>query len=180
MLPGADGVELMQTILPKHDVPVIFLSAYGQEDVVTRAFNMGAIDYVVKPFAPTELAARIRSVLRRTSKPEPFEPYVAGDLVVDYGLRQASLAGQRLALAPIEYRLLVELAANDGRVLSYGQLLEQVWGADPEADPRPVRTVVKNIRRKLGESSRNPRYIFTEPRVGYRMVRPDSRNRNGD
>ncbi len=173
MLPGADGIELMQGILQTHDVPVIFLSAYGQEEVVARAFDMGAVDYVVKPFAPTELAARIRSALRRTSRPEPVEPYVAGELVVDYHLRRATLAGQRIALTPTEYRLLVELASSGGRVLTYGHLLEQVWGADPEADPRLVRTVVKNIRRKLGEGASNPRYIFTQPRVGYRMARPE-------
>ncbi len=180
MLPGADGIELMRSILQTHDVPVIFLSAYGQEEVVTRAFDMGAIDYMVKPFAPTELAARIRSALRRTSRPEPVEPYVAGDLVIDYDLRQASLAGQRLAFTPTEYRLLAELSASGGRVLSYGHLLEQVWGADPEADPRPVRTVVKNLRRKLGEGSSSPRYIFTEPRVGYRMARSASRSHGCD
>ena len=180
MLPGVDGVELMQSILETYDVPVIFLSAYGQEEVVARAFDMGAIDYMVKPFAPTELAARIRSALRRRTRPDPVEPYVAGDLVIDYDLREASLAGQRLALTPTEYRLLVELAASGGRALTYEYLLEQVWRADPEADPRPVRTVIKNIRRKLGKGSSNPRYIFTEPRVGYRMARPDSSNRKGD
>ena len=169
MLPGCDGIALMQDILESFDVPVIFLSAYGREEVIAKAFEMGAVDYVVKPFAPTELAARIQSALRRQARVEPPEPYVLGDLVVDHGQRNATLAGRRLRLTPTEHRLLAELAQNRGRVLTHGQLLERVWGFGADGDVRPVRTVVKNLRRKLGEDSNHPRYIFTEPRVGYRI-----------
>lgn len=112
MLPGADGVELMQAILGIANVPVIFVSAYGREDLVARAFDMGAVDYVVKPFSPTELAARIRSVLRRRETPEPSEPYVLGELVVDYARRRVTLAGRPVHLVDMECRLLAELAAN--------------------------------------------------------------------
>ena len=112
MLPGAAGVELMQAILGIANVPVIFVSAYGREDLVARALDMGAVDYVVKPFSPTELAARIRSVLHRRETPEPSEPYVLGELVVDYARRRVPLAGRPVHLVAMECRLLAELAAN--------------------------------------------------------------------
>ena len=121
VLPGIDGVELMQGLRGIASVPVIFLSAYGQEDLIARAFDMGAADYVVKPFAPTELAARIRAALRRGASPEPLEPYVLGDLAVNYAERLVTLAGSPVTLTAIEYRTLAELAANAGRVLTYAQ-----------------------------------------------------------
>ena len=170
VLPGTDGVELMQGLRGIASVPVIFLSAYGQEDLIARAFDMGAADYVVKPFAPTELAARIRAALRRGAAPEPLEPCVLGDLVVNYAERLVTLAGSPVTLTAIEYRTLAELAANAGRVLTYEHLLRQVWGMEPEGDVRPMRTVISSLRRKLGDDADNPAYIFTEPRVGYRLA----------
>ena len=127
MLPGADGIELMQSILAISDVPVIFLSAYGREELIARAFDMGAVDYVVKPFSPTELSARIRAALRRRAAPEFSEPYLLGDLAVDYHRRRVTLAGQPVPLAALEYRMLAELSASAGRVLTYQRLLERLW-----------------------------------------------------
>ena len=170
VLPGIDGVELMQGLRGIASVPVIFLSAYGQEDLIARAFDLGAADYVVKPFAPTELAARIRAALRRGAAPEPLEPCVLGDLVVNYAERGVTLAGWPVQLTAIEYRTLAELAANAGRVLTYEHLLRQVWGMEPEGDVRPMRTVISSLRRKLGDNADSPAYIFTEPRVGYRLA----------
>ena len=167
MLPDADGVELMQAILKMADVPVIFISAYGREDLIARAFDHGAVDYVVKPFSPTELAARIRAALRRREVSEPLEPYVYGDLAVDFARRRATLGGQPVPLVALEYRLLAELAANAGRVLSYEQLLERVWGRRGGGDLRPMRAVVSKLRRRLGDDADRPAYVFTEPRVGY-------------
>ena len=169
VLPGSDGIELMQAIREIADVPVIFLSAYGQDEVVARAFDLGAADYVVKPFSPTELAARIRAALRKRAASEPSEPYVLGDLVVDYAERRVTLAGRPLPLIAMEYRLLAELSANAGRLLTYEHLLERVWGEKSSGDVRPMRTIVSKLRRKLGDDADNPTYIFTEPRVGYRM-----------
>ena len=169
MLPDTDGVELMRDILEIVDVPVIFLSAYGREDHVARAFDMGAADYVVKPFSPTELAARIRAALRRREVSQPLEPYVCGDLVIDYAQRRVTLGGRLVSLASMEYRMLAELAANAGRVLSYDHLLRHVWRRRSDADVRPMRTIVSKLRRKLGDNADNPTYIFTEPRTGYRM-----------
>ncbi len=173
VLPGRDGIELMREIQGAFDVPVIFLSAYAREETIARALEMGAVDYVVKPFAATELTARIGSALRRQAQSAPAEPYVVGDLVVDYARRSATLAGRRIELTPTEYRLLAELASNGGRSVSYAELLQRGWGSEPTADLRPLRTVIKNLRRKLGDVPGGLRYIFNQPRVGYRMAGPE-------
>ncbi len=169
MLPGMDGIELMRHILDLADVPVIFLSAYGREELIAKAFDMGAADYVVKPFSPTELSARIRAALRRRTAAEPSEPYVLGELTVDYAARRVTLAARPLHLTAMEYGLLTELSANAGRVLTYQRLLGRVWGERSDGDVRPMRTIVGKLRRKLGDDIDHPTYIFTEPGVGYRM-----------
>ena len=172
MLPGSDGMELMKDIREVSDVPVIFLSVNGQEEVVARAFDMGAADYVVKPFSATELAARIRAALRKRAAPElaqPSEPYVRGDLTVDYPRRRVTVAGNPVELTDIEYRMLVELSVNAGRALTHERLLQRVWGPDKGEDTGPVRNIVKRLRRKLGEDASNPAFIFAVPRIGYRM-----------
>ena len=171
MLPGTDGIDLMKEILAVADVPIIFLSAYGREELIARAFDTGAADYVVKPFSETELAARIRAALRRRAAAEPSEPYVLGDLTIDYAARRVTLAGEPLHLTATEYGLLAELSANAGRVLTYEHLLQRVWGEKSDGDVRPMRTIVSKLRRKLGEDADHPRYVFTEPRVGFRMPR---------
>ena len=172
VLPGSDGIELMQAIREIADVPVIFLSAYGQDEVVARAFDLGAADYVVKPFSPTELVARIRAALRKRAAPElaqPSQPYVLGELTVDYSQRRVTLAGRPVALTIIEYRMLVELSANAGRPLTHQHLLQRVWGPDQGENTAPVRNIVRRLRRKLGDDAGHPSYIFAEPSVGYRM-----------
>ena len=169
MLPGTDGIELMREMLDVSDVPVIFLSVYGREEVIARAFEMGAADYVVKPFSPTELSARINAALRGRVTAEPSEPYVLGDLTIDYTRRRVALAGRRVQLTPTEYGLLAELSAHAGRVLTHKHLLERVWGEKSDGDVRPMRTIVSKLRRKLGDDAADPTYIFTEPRIGFRM-----------
>ncbi len=174
VLPGTDGVDLMKHIAETRDVPVIFLSAYGQDKLVARAFDMGAADYVVKPFSPTELLARIRAALRRREVPKPSEPYVLGDLIIDYDERRVTLAGRPVELTAKEYGTLAELSTNAGRVLTYETLLRRVWGLDAGADIRPMRTAINSIRRKLGDAAENPTYVFTELRVGYRMPKGET------
>ena len=177
MLPGIDGIELMERVPELAEVPVIFLSAYGRDQIVARALEAGADDYVVKPFSPTELVARIQAVLRRRTAAEwaePSEPYALGELTVNYAERRVSLAGRPVQLTDIEYRLLCELAANAGRVLTHDQLLQRVWGLTNSGGSGPVRTVVKNLRRKLGDDADNPTYIFNEPRVGYRIPKGET------
>ena len=180
MLPGSDGIELMGDILGISNVPVIFLSAYGRDHMIAKAFEMGASDYIVKPFSPTELVARIRAALRKRdgSDPlEPSEPYVWGDLTIDYAERRVTVAGRTLQLTATEYALLFELSVNGGRVLTHDHLLRRVWGPGKMSDVRSLRTHVRRLRRKLGEDGNNPTYIFSEPRVGYRMVRSSETER---
>ena len=177
VLPGTDGVELMQDILRIAEVPVIFLSGYGQDQVIVRAFEMGADDYIVKPFSPTELAARVQAAMRRRTGPArmaPSEPYVRGELTIDYEQRLVSVAGEPVRLTAIEYELLRELSVHAGRVLTHQHLLQRVWGKTEPATPRVIRTHLMRLRRKLGEEGDDPKYIFAEPRVGYRMERPDA------
>ena len=177
MLPGSDGIDLMSKMLRIREAPVIFLSAYGREEIIARALESGAIDYMVKPFSPTELVARVRGGLRRslTSSPdEPPGPFELGDLTLDYARRTVSVAGRPVNLTPTEYGLLYELSVNAGLVLTFDHLLERVWGLGSSADRRNLRTYVKRLRRKLGDNVDSPKYIFPEPRVGYRMGHPET------
>ena len=176
VLPETDGIDLMKDILKAGDVPVIFLSAYGRDELIAKAFDMGAADYVVKPFSSTELIARIRAALRSRVTSEPTEPYVLSDLAIDYSERRVTVAGHPIRLEAMEYRLLVELSSNAGRVLTYEHLLGRVWGEKSDSDLRPMRTIMSKLRRKLGDDADNPTYIFTEPRIGYRMARGQTPN----
>ena len=176
MLPGADGIDLMRDLSAVAAAPVVFLSAYGGDQVIARAFEMGAADYVVKPFSPTELVARVGAALRRSAGPhwtEPAEPYVRGDLTVDYAQRRVTLAGEPVELTAKEYDLLRVLSARAGQVLTHEQVLRQVWGPD-KGDMRALRSVLLRLRRKLGEDGGNPTWIFSVPRVGYRMAEADA------
>ena len=140
-----------------------------------RAFELGAADYVVKPFTPTELVARIKAALRRRASPDrdaPSEPFVLGDLTIDYADRVVTVAGRQVQLSDTEYRMLFELSAAAGRALTHEQLLRMVWGPMYSSDPRLVRQYVKMLRRKLSDDAKSPSYIFTEKRVGYRMAKP--------
>lgn len=171
MLPGIDGIDLMSEFLATHEVPVIFLSAYDQDELIARAFEKGAVDYIVKPFAPTELAARVRAALRKQMiAPTGFE---LGELTIDVNARLVEVGGRMVDLTPIEFGVLVELSSNAGIVLTHDQLLQRVWGPANAGDARPLRTVIKNLRRHLGDQARNAKYIQTVPHVGYRMRRPD-------
>jgi DNA-binding response OmpR family regulator len=172
VLPGTDGIAVMKEIIQNTDVPVIFLSAYGHEDAIARAFEAGAADYVVKPFSPTELAARISAALRKRATAAlatPDEPFVLGDLTINYAPREVTVGGRRVRMTDTEYRLLVELSVNAGNVVSYEDLFMRIWGTWTYDDRRPLRTVVKNVRNKLGEKAKNATYVINEPRVGYRM-----------
>ena len=177
MLPESDGIELMGDIFAISDVPVIFISAYGRDQMIAKAFEMGASDYIVKPFSPTELVARVRAALRRRSGPdrrEQLEPYVLGDLTIDYSERSVSVAGRPVQLTATEYNLLFELSVNAGRVVTHDHILRRVWGPEKSGDIRTLRTHLRRLRRKIGEDGTNPTYIFAEPRVGYRMERDHS------
>ena len=168
MLPGTDGVQLMQTVPELADQPVIFISGYGRDETIASALDAGADDYIVKPFSPTELVARIRAALRRRADPVPM---VLGDLAIDYDRRRVTVAGRAVELTATEYELLRVLSQGAGRVLTHDTLLRRVWNGRT-ANPKIVRAYVKRLRSKLGDDAQRPAYILTEPRVGYRMPGP--------
>ena len=173
VLPGTDGIELMERIREMADVPVVFVSAYGGDETIARALENGAADYLVKPFSPTELIARVRALLRRQAEPEPF---VLNDLAIHYERREVTVAGRRVELTATEYDLLSALSLNAGRVLTHDGLLRRVWHGRDSADARVVRAFVKSLRRKLGDRAKRPAYILTERGIGYRMAGPGRRS----
>ena len=166
ILPDADGIQLMSEVPELSDIPVIFVSAYGRDETIARALEIGAADYIVKPFSPTELIARVRAALRQRAEPEPF---ALGQLEILYDQRRATLAGQPLVLTATEFDLLRSLSVNAGRVTTYEMLLRQVWAGREHANEQLVRTFVKKLRRKLGDPADRPAYILNERGVGYRM-----------
>ena len=166
MLSGTDGIELMERVPELADQPVIFISGYGRDETIARALETGAADYIVKPFSPTELTARVRAALRGRAEPEPF---VTGDLAIHYERRRVTVAGRPVRLTATEYDLLRVLSLNAGRVSTYDTLLRQVWGRREANHTELVRSFVKKLRRRLGDDAANPAYILTERGVGYRM-----------
>ena len=168
VLPGTDGITLMETLPALTGLPVILISAYGRGDTVAKALEAGAADYIVKPFSPAELVARVRLALRKQTGPGR-EPFRLGDLGIDYEKRRVTVAGRPVRLTATEYGLLRALSLNAGGVTTYDTLLRQVWGERAASNAHPVRTAVKKLRRKLGDQARKPTYIFTERGVGYRM-----------
>ena len=176
-LSGSDGFRLMREVLDATTAPVIVLSASNVEQDIAQAFESGADDYIAEPFSPSELVSRIAAALRRRTLPGYSQkrlPYRAGDLTINYAERRVTVAGLPVELTATEYNLLYELSTHAGLVLTHDQLLERVWGPGYDSDSQPVRTYVKNLRRKMGDNANRPKYIFTEPRVGYRMARPAS------
>ena len=169
MLPGTDGIELMETVPELAGLPVIFISGYGRDETIARALAAGAEDYIVKPFSPTELTARIRAVLRRRADPARF---VLGTLAIDYDRRRVTVAGREVELTATEYELLRALSLNAGRVTTSETLLNRVWPGRSNGDTKVVRAFVKQLRRKLGDDAASPAWIFNERGVGYRMPRP--------
>jgi PAS domain S-box-containing protein len=176
-LPGVSGFDLLQHIRELSQVPVIFLTASDSEEDAVQALKAGADDYITKPFSPSELLARIEAVLRRRAAADPSETrrsLVLEDLTVNFADREVTLAGEPVSLSATEYKLLYELATHAGRVLTYDQILQRVWGPEYSGETELVRSFVRNLRRKLHEDASNPRFILTERQVGYRMPKPQS------
>ena len=160
----------MENVPELADLPVIFISAYGRDETIPKALETGAADYIVKPFSPTELTARVQAALRRQAGPEAF---LLGDLAIDYERRRVTVAGRVVTLTASEYELVRLLSVNAGRVTTYDSLLRQLWsGRKSGGDMRAVRAFVKRVRRKLGDDATRPAYILTERAVGYRMPEP--------
>ena len=169
MLPDTDGIALMGQLPELSDLPVIFISGYGGDETVARALDAGAADYIVKPFSPTELAARVRAALRRREEPVPF---AVGELAIDYEQRRVTLGGSPVDLTATEYELLRVLALEAGRVVTFDTLLRRVWSKRENANANLVRIFVRTLRRKLGDNAASPAYIFNQRGVGYRMAEP--------
>jgi two-component system KDP operon response regulator KdpE len=169
MLPDIDGVEVTKRLREWSEMPIIVLSAVGEEEEKVRALAAGADDYVTKPFGPPELIARLEAALRR-AKPEGEEPtIVAEGLEIDLGARAVRRDGEPVHLTPTEFSLLRELARNRGRLMTHRALLVEVWGIEYADDFQVLRAHVANLRRKI-EPPEGRRYIHTDPGVGYRFA----------
>jgi two-component system KDP operon response regulator KdpE len=170
VLPDIDGVEVCKRLREWSRLPIIVLSAVGEEDVKVRALAAGADDYVTKPFSPRELIARLQAVLRRAG-PEQEEAVIRAEgLEVDLASRVVRRDGEEVHLTPTEFDLLRVLATNRGRLLTYRELLQSVWGSGYSDDTQVLRGHVANLRRKIEPAEGPPRYVKTDPRVGYRFA----------
>jgi two-component system KDP operon response regulator KdpE len=168
-LPDIDGIDVTRMLREWTRVPIIVLSVRGQESDKIEALDAGADDYVTKPFGVGELLARMRAALRRTA-PGAAEPVLAvGQISVDQARHSVTVQGRPVQLTPTEYDLLLVLALNAGKLLTHRQLLREVWGAGAELDLHLLRVNIFNLRHKLEPEPSRPRYIVTEPGVGYRL-----------
>ena len=173
MLPDIDGFEMLRMVRENHDIPVIMLTAKSEEDDRVRGLELGADDYVTKPFSPRELVSRVKAVLRRTDTSRGQSTGVIDvdqRLKIDFDRREVWVEGKLVKLRPTEYRLLYHLVQNAGWVISHDQILAKVWGYEYRDEPHYVRLYVNYLRQKLEEDPSNPKYILTERGVGYRFV----------
>ena len=174
MMPDLDGFEVLKLIRETSSVPVLMLTAKGEEDDRVRGLELGADDYITKPFSPRELVSRVRAVLRRTEAANPAtrsEVLEVDDrLRIDFGRREVWVDGELVKLRPTEYRLLYHLVQNAGWVMTYDQLLTKVWGYEYRDEAHYVRLYINYLRQKLEKDPSNPRYILTERGVGYRFI----------
>jgi two-component system, OmpR family, KDP operon response regulator KdpE len=170
VLPDGNGVEVCKQVRGWSSLPIVVLSAVGDEREKVRALDAGADDYVTKPFGTEELLARLRAVLRRTGD-EPQEPRLQiGELVIDVARREVTRSGTAIHFTPIEFDLLRVLAQNVGRLVTQRQLLRDVWGPAYETETHYLRVHFTHIRAKLEDDPSDPRYVITEPGVGYRLL----------
>lgn len=173
-LPGLDGFEVCRALRKESAAPILVVSARGSEVDRVVGLELGADDYVVKPFSPRELAARVRAVMRRSGQPPvpAGKKRIVGDLAIDAERREVNVGGKPVSLKPREFDLLWLLARNEGRVFTRDQLIEAVWGFDFEGDPRTVDVHVRRLRRALDDSADAPRYLHTVHGLGYKLTTP--------
>ena len=170
-LPDGDGVELCREIREAHTLPIVVLSARDAERDKVRALDVGADDYVTKPFGAEELLARIRAAVRRAEPPAPVsEPIVRGGLVIDRERFRVRRDGEELRLTPKEFELLTYLAQQPGRVLTHRAILKAVWGPHAVDQPEHLRVLIGALRKKIEANPSSPKFILTEPWVGYRFA----------
>jgi len=172
MMPKMDGFEVCRRLREWSQVPVIMLSALGDEGDKVKCLDLGADDYITKPFGASELTARVRAVLRRTEAAGtiPTQPsFTSGDLEINFVKRRVTVAGNEVKLTPTEYALLQEFVLNAGKVLTHTYLLNKVWGSEYREDTQYLHVFVRRLRAKLEPDPTNPRYILTVPGVGYQF-----------
>ena len=172
VLPDGSGVDVCKHVREWSHVPIVVVSAVGDEREKVRALDAGADDYVTKPFGSQELAARLRAVLRRVADTTNEPAITLGDLVMDLADRRVTRGDEPIHLTPIEFDLLRVLAQNRGRLVTHRHLLQEVWGPAYETETHYLRVHVAHIRRKLELDPARPQYLITEPGVGYRLVEP--------
>ncbi len=174
-LPGMSGVETCRELRRTGDMPIIMLTVRNSERDKVMALDAGADDYVVKPFGVEELMARIRAALRRATTGESTAPFVSEELSIDFEKRAVTLAGKPVRLTPKEFELLRQLVANQGKAQGHRRLLQAVWGPDYGDETEYLRVFINQLRKKIEPDPRHPRYIHTEPWVGYRFEPPDAK-----
>jgi len=174
MMPGMDGFQTCQGIREFSEVPIIMLTAKGRVEDVIQGLNVGADDYVIKPFSTDELLARVRAVLRRARFPEemPQPPFASGDLSIDFARHQVAINGEEVMLTPTEYRILCLLARNAGRTITQDHLLTEVWGQEYCGDTHILQVAVARLRKKIADDPSSPKYIATRPGIGYTFRKP--------
>ena len=175
-LPDLEGTEVCRRVRAEHAMPIIVLSARGSEADKVQALDLGADDYVTKPFGPEELLARIRVALRRVGSDEQSDSGVfkAGDLAIDYDRRRVQRGDVEIRLTPKEFELLSLLARNHDRVLTHRTILKEIWGANAVEQPEHLWTLAAQLRKKIEPDPANPRYLLSEPWVGYRLTTGES------
>ncbi|HEY6945023.1 MAG TPA: response regulator transcription factor [Candidatus Acidoferrum sp.] len=171
-MPGMGGVAACREIRRASDAPIIMLTVRNAERDKVAALDAGADDYVVKPFGIEELLARIRSALRRYSSGDTLPPFVSKDMTIDFEARQVTVRDDNVHLTPKEYDVLKHLVANQGKPLTHRRLLQAVWGPDYGEETESLRVVINQLRKKLEADPAHPKYILTEPWVGYRFQPP--------
>jgi two-component system, OmpR family, KDP operon response regulator KdpE len=171
-MPGMGGVEACREIRRASDAPIIMLTVRSAERDKVAALDAGADDYVVKPFGIEELLARIRAALRRYSPGDGPPPFASKDLSIDFEARQVTVRDRSVHLTPKEYEVLRHLVANQGKPLTHRRLLQAVWGPDYGEETESLRVVINQLRKKLEADPAHPKYIVTEPWVGYRFQPP--------
>lgn len=174
MMPGLDGFQVCERVRQFSDVPILILTAKGRNEEIIHGLNIGADDYVVKPFSSDELLARVRAILRRAKFPEemPQPPFVSGDLVIDFTQHRVTLRNNEVLLTPTEYRILCLLARNAGKAITQDHLLSEVWGHEYCGDTHILQVAVARLRKKIGEDASNPKHIITRPGIGYVFKKP--------
>ena len=173
-LPDIDGLDILTKLRTWTSNPVIIISARTKEQEKVTALDAGADDYITKPFGTSELMARIRTALRHSRPNTHARIYKAGDLVIDFEKRLITLEGSEVHLTQIEYQLLTLLAENSGRVLTYSYIMNAIWGPYVDNNNQILRVNMANIRRKIEKSPEQPKYVFTEIGIGYRMLESES------